>query len=261
MPRRPFGACRQRRLDDLKKVVVLPTMPNAVTDEELARIAASLGDAAAAPDEITTELRKLACYGVTLSMLTRFSDMVKRVKALRKHAHAEVARLASRLVQKWREENGVGAGKATQRGRSDPMAAAAPPFRRAAAAAKLQLKPTDIALPPRDGIDGTATTARGGGARAPPTPPVVAQAPPNVERRLVDLAEALGQPQLPERVRTLLRQTQWSMPHEEAVRAVREDSNVRSAILGGLVGASDLATARNATQLGQMASDALSACC
>jgi hypothetical protein len=130
-PQIPRSRSRQASIGDLKKVVRLPKAGMCADDEELLRLldclkahGSSCADASnssaaassAAPnssspasessssiEQLVLSLRQLACYTISIEQLERV-PLAKQVKALRQHPDSDVQRLASRLVEKLRNE-------------------------------------------------------------------------------------------------------------------------------------------------------------
>jgi hypothetical protein len=133
-PQIPRSKSRQASIGDLKKVVRLPKAGMCADDEELLRLVdclkahgsscaeASNSSAAASTtalnssspasdssnssssiEQLVLSLRQLACYTISIEQLERL-PLAKQVKALRQHPHPDVQRLASRLVEKLRNE-------------------------------------------------------------------------------------------------------------------------------------------------------------
>jgi hypothetical protein len=133
-PQIPRSKSRQASIGDLKKVVRLPKAGMCADDEELLRLLTCLkahstscaeasdsspAAGSAAPnssspagdssnssssiEQLVLSLRQLACYTITIEQLERV-PLAKQVKALRQHPDPDVQRLASRLVEKLRND-------------------------------------------------------------------------------------------------------------------------------------------------------------
>ncbi|KAK9818257.1 hypothetical protein WJX72_009681 [[Myrmecia] bisecta] len=92
----------QRTLRDCAKVVVLEVGVSAVncTQEDISKTQQALQRDSSSDKELLAALRRLSVFHLTKQLLME-TQVGRDVRKLKKHANAEVARIASNLVEKW----------------------------------------------------------------------------------------------------------------------------------------------------------------
>lgn len=90
---------RQLRLNECGKVVRLEKPAVLYTHDDVLRLKHQLSSASR--DDVLHALRTLSCCSIGYSLL-KTTGVGVEVKALRRHDDAEVAKLAAKLLDKWR---------------------------------------------------------------------------------------------------------------------------------------------------------------
>ena len=99
----PSQASKQRRIEDMGKIVILPKANLCVDIPELQRLHSEITDSAASTERLVKALRQLGCYVITASHLEEV-QLAKAVKQLRSHQAKDVRRLADNWLEKVKQD-------------------------------------------------------------------------------------------------------------------------------------------------------------
>jgi hypothetical protein len=102
-PAGPSQAHKQRRIEDMGKIVMLPKARICVDSQELQRLHKELTDDAATTEKLVKALRQLGCYAITANHLEEV-QLAKAVKQLRNHPAQDVRRLADNWLDKVKQD-------------------------------------------------------------------------------------------------------------------------------------------------------------
>ena len=98
------GDRRQRTLHGLKKVVGMgKTSVIVFSDADLAEACSILGNRDSTTEDKLQSLRRLSCWQISRANLLQSPQVGRQVRLLKHHRNQDVAALASRLVQKWKD--------------------------------------------------------------------------------------------------------------------------------------------------------------